>query len=68
MGCDIKLIIVSDAFSTLLNVTSIVLIESFSGRIFKVASVKIPRTPSEPVNNLVKSRPTTPFDVFTPPL
>ena len=60
--------IVSEAFSTLSNVISIVFTESFNGRIFKVASVRIPRIPSEPVNSLVKSSPTTPFDVFTPVL
>ena len=36
------------------------------GKIFRVASVITPKVPSEPTKILVKSSPTTPFDVSTP--
>ena len=43
-------------------------IKILKGSIFKVASERIPSTPSDPTNNLVKSSPTTPLDVLTPVL
>ena len=60
MDCEASLI--------LLKVISIVLMELLRGSIFNVASVNIPKIPSEPVKILVKSKPTTPFEVLTPVL
>ena len=68
IGCVINIIIMSDALFNVSKVISKVFTLLFKGSIFKVASERIPSTPSDPTNNLVKSSPTTPLDVLTPVL